>query len=174
MAAAKTARSRWLRTLLAISILGAIGVGIFSVMLHNWTVIRSFGEDQAQVEVRRILERMPDTRPYFALKEDGSLHQDLSLLTEDAEDVASLSVVLWNPGRKRWLHTDFPYWFVRLKMRNGLPLGPVRAALEQDWSQFSLDMTLGNLEDRGPGLILHQVAEDGRQILIWNAPAIPE
>lgn len=58
-------------------------------------------------------------------------------------------------------------------MRKGIPLGPVRAALEQDWSQLSLDTSLGDLEDRGPGLILHQVAEDGRGILIWNTPADP-
>lgn len=174
MAVEKTARSRWLRILLVIAILGALGIGIFSVMLRNWTTMRSFGAEQAQVEIQQILERMPDARPYFSLREDGTLHQDATLQTEDAEDVASLSVVLWNPGKKRWLHTDFPYWFVRLKMRNGLPLGPLRAALEQDWSQLSLDMTLGNLEDRGPGLILHQVAEDGREVLIWNAPADPE
>lgn len=174
MASEKTARPRWLRIVLVIALLGAMGIGVFSLMLRNWTVVRSFGEDQAQVEIQRILGGLPDTRPYFTVLEDDSLHQDVSLHREDAEDVASLGVVLWNPAKKRWLHTDFPYWFVRLKMRNGIPLGPVRAALEQDWSQFSLDMTLGNLEDRGPGLILHQVAEDGRQILIWNAPAIPE
>ncbi|MHC4823247.1 MAG: hypothetical protein ACYTEP_04425 [Planctomycetota bacterium] len=168
MASEKTARSRWPRILLVIAVLGVMGIGIFAVMLRNWTVARSFGVEQAEVGIQEILDGLSDARPYLEILEDGTLHRNVDLETEDAADVASLSIVLWNPNWNRWIHTDFPYWFVRMKMRHGIPLGPIRNALDEDWAQIPRELRFEILERRGPGMILHQVADDGRQILIWN------
>ena len=170
MSRTKTSRSRIFRILLVIGVLGVMGIGVFALMLRSWTVVRDIDTAQAEAELQQILDHLVDDRPYFEAGEDSALLVHRELETEDAAAVESLNLVSWNPNRNRWIRTEIPFWFVRMKTRHGIALGPLQAAMAEDWSHFSLDVAEGDLERRGPGLILHLRQSNGRQFLMWNAP----
>ena len=166
----KSKSHRVVRVILILALLGAIGFGVFAVMLRNWTVVRGLDEAQAGVRIQKILEGLQDTRPYFEADESGRLVVRLDLESNDAKPVASLNVVVWQPGKNRWVRTDFPMWFVRAKTHNGVMLGPLRAVLAEDWGELSLEVSDAKIHRRGPGLVMHLIHPNGRQILLWNEP----
>ncbi|MBL4771268.1 MAG: hypothetical protein JKY61_09030 [Planctomycetes bacterium] len=170
----KSKSHRFVRVILVLGLLGAIGFGVFAVMLRNWTVIRGLDEAQAGVRIQKILAGLQDARPYFEVDEAGRLVAHLDLESDDAKPVASLNLVVWQPSKNRWVRTDFPMWFVRAKTHNGILIGPLRAVLAEDWGELSLEVSNAKVHRRGPGLVMHLIHANGRQILLWNEPPAPD
>ncbi len=170
----KAPRSRALRVVLFIGIFAVIGITTFSIMLRNWTVVRGIDAAQAEERLQVIFDSMEDRRPYFEVGADGELRVHRELESDDAKPVSTLSMVLWHPAENRWVRTDFPMWFIRVKTGNGIPLGPIKAALAEDWKELSLEVSDARISDRGPGLVLHLGRPGGRQLLLWNEPETAE
>ena len=162
-------QSRIFRILIAIAIFGALGIGVFLMLLKSWTTMRDDEQGHAQIEIARLLEEMEDSRPYLVENEEGEVLANRQLESDDAAPVQALCLVVWNPNRERWVRTNFPYWFVRMKMRNGLSVTLLHVAAKEDWSHLLIDTHIADLERRGPGLILHEKRPDGREILVWNS-----
>ena len=148
-----------------------LGIGVFALMLKNWTAVESFDHPTAEARFTALLAEMGDQRPFLTRDESGILHPHSEVMPEDPAEVAALALVAWNPQFKRWVRTDFPFWFVRMKMQGGITVGMLHAALERDWSHLQLDLDAADLAARGPGLLLDLQEDDGRRFLMWNTPA---
>lgn len=134
--------------------------------------MRDDTQSQAEMEISRILEEMEDSRPYLVENEEGEVAPNRLLESDNPAPVNSLCLVVWNPKKERWVRTNFPYWFVRMKMRQGLSVTLLHAAAKEDWNHLLIDTSISDLERRGPGLILHEKRPDGREILVWNASSV--
>lgn len=156
------------RLLAAVALFALMGIGGFAVMLKNWTTVESFDGTTAAQRLESILQGMEDRSPYLTRSADGHLQQHPKVLPENPAAVAALAVVAWNPPSKRWIRTDIPFWFVRMKMRGGLTVGVLHAALAEDWNHVQLRLDAKDLAARGPGLLLDLQEEDGRRFLLWN------
>ncbi|MDF1837739.1 MAG: hypothetical protein P1V35_07725 [Planctomycetota bacterium] len=174
MKESKKPRNRTFRILLGLGLVAVAGLTIFLIMLRNWTVVRGMDAAQAEPLLQAIFDSMGDQRPYLEVGEGGVLSVHRELESEDAAPVSSLSMVLWQPAQNRWVRTDFPMWFIRVKTSNGIPLGPIKAALAEDWKELSLEVSDARLSDRGPGLVLHLEGANGRQLVLWNEPKVLE
>ncbi|MGB0953271.1 MAG: hypothetical protein ACPG31_08585 [Planctomycetota bacterium] len=157
-----------MRLLSAVALFALMGLGIFALMLNNWTAMESLDDATAEQRFAIILEEMVDPRPYLTLAAEGRLEQHAEVLPAAPAEIAALAVVAWNPTSKRWIRTDFPFWFVRMKMQGGITVGVLHAALGEDWDHLQLRLDAKDLAARGPGLLLDLQEEDGRRFLLWN------
>jgi hypothetical protein len=163
-----SAQTKIFRVLISSAILGAVGIGVFLLLLKSWTTMKTDTQSRAEIEIARILADMEDSRPYLVGTKEGEVAPNRQLESDIAAPVDSLCLVVWNPKRERWVRTNFPYWFVRMKMRHGHSVTLLHAAAKEDWSHLLIDTSIDDLERRGPGLILHVKRPDGREILVWN------
>lgn len=161
-------QSKIFRVLITIAVFGALGIGVFLLLLKSWTTTKTDTQSHAEIEIARILEEMEDARPYLVESKEGEVEPNRQLESDDVAQVNYLCLVIWNPTRERWVRTNFPYWFVRMKMRHGLSVTLLHAAAKEDWSHLLIDTSIDDMERRGPGLILHVKRPDGREILVWN------
>lgn len=164
----RSPKQRWLLVIAASALLG---IGVFSLMLRNWTTLESFDATTAAQRMEALVQGMEDARPYLTMGESGALTAHPEVLPETPGEIAALAVVAWNPERKRWIRTDFPFWFVRMKMRGGITVGLLHAALAEDWDHVQLKLDAEDLAARGPGLLFDLQEEDGRRFLLWNTAA---
>jgi len=148
----------------ALTVVGAAGLYLFS----RWTELATVTPEVARAAFVDARVRARDGPPYLEVLEDGSVlvHRDLEGETPVA--LRALNVMAWEPVGERLLTIEFPFWFVRLKMSKALNLGTLTTTLAGDWQNLDLRVSEEDLQRRGPGLVLDQVASDGSRILLWT------
>ena len=169
MGPASSRQPKIFRVFLAIAIFGGLGIGVFLVLLKSWTTTQESGPQEAGLEIERLLEEMEDSRPYLVMSKGGEMVANRQLESDDAAPVQALCFMVWNPKREGWVQINYPYWFVRMKMRSELSVTLLHAIVKEDWSHLLVDIQIADFERRGPGLILHEKRPNGREILVWNS-----
>jgi hypothetical protein len=81
--------------------------------------------------------------------------------TSDAA-LTSLHVVAFDPKERRLKRMTFPFWLLRLSPGRGeLQIG-------NDTLLDETRVTVKDVEDAGPGLVLDHAEADGRRVLVWT------
>lgn len=152
--------------LLGLALLVSLAVLALIARQSSWTAVTLPAADGAR-ELADVVARWGDD-PYVVLvQRDDSL--DLQVRHEleppSPAPVATLHALLWDARSGRLDRASTPAWAWKLaRYKAGaatwLPIpGPLSRQLGRE---------LPDVERRGPGLVLDQVLDDGRRLVIWT------
>jgi len=162
------ARGRWAGTLVALAVVGAVGLTVSTWLLSTWTSVRTVERTEADRAFADALERSGGGTPYVEITQDGSVSVHREQERSGSLAVRALHVVAQGPVGDRLVEISFPFWFIRLKLSTSLNLGTLTTLLAGDWSHLDLQVTAADLRRRGPGLILDHRPARGGHLLLWT------
>lgn len=167
MTEAGTGRRRWVGAALAgLAVLAAAGLLVSWRLLSRWSSLSSAGAAEAEAVFSRELELAGPGPAYMRLTPGGEIVVSRDLERAGPAPLRVLHLVAWEPAEGRLLRIDFPFWFVKLKTGSAVNLGTLGAALAGDWRRLDLRVSPGDLERRGPGLVLDHRRPDGARLLL--------
>jgi hypothetical protein len=165
-----SSKRSWLPIILVI-FGGIIMCGILVVGAGVWYFFNHIGIESASDE--SALKQFEEARKPF-------LHQapllaftgrDVVVNREEIErsepsdqHLESLNLLTWDPDEDQIVRVSIPFWVLRLKLDG-------RVSLRSGSDRFDsedIPLTVGDLERRGPGLVLDATDERGQRVLIWT------
>jgi hypothetical protein len=110
---------------------------------------------------RDIRGRFPGAQPLLAMSD----HQTAVLTREPPPTpggrLESLHIAAWNPRESNLFQMTLPFWMVRLLRSGTINIG-------DDAGNRRLEVTVEQLEQFGPSLVLDHEAPDGERVLVWT------
>jgi len=149
------------------AIVAMVMVGAVLVLGGAWFLYQSFGfqteeatPERAREQFESLLRRFEGQVPLVAVAPDGSTRLQPRARRGGGE-VQTIHIVVWNPGERRLVRLQVPFWLMRLSGDGQIRLG------EQHDEVPRLEMTVEDLAAAGPGLLLDHTAPDKHRVLIW-------
>ena len=142
----------------------ALGLGVFFWMAAKVTSVEQMDTNAASFRFRGVLEQFEDTQPMLTM--DGAGHvirrtrQSKALIPVVPTE---LNVLAWRGSTIGLVEVYIPMWFLRMK-------GPAINYLLRD-TEFDLQawgITVGELQNWGPGVILDHHSGRADRVLIWT------
>ncbi len=167
-------KKRWILTFLLIfGTIAILGLTTSAFMFRGWSDLTTVTQDEADRKFLATKSRIGG-RPSLIHIGDGRVQMRQELLGPQPSEIRSLSVLVWEKSKSKLLRTDFPFWFVRLKMNDTVNLGTITSALVKDWDNLNLKISVEELERFGPGVVLDHRMKNESRILLWTeAPETP-
>jgi hypothetical protein len=143
----------------AIAIVGYLVAQQFSFQQEPGATVESSARQMAETRAR-----FKGQSPFIEIGADGAapvVHRELQGPTRHS--LSAMVVVGWD-GRSRQgvFRLKAPFWVVSMGSRRHLRVS------RPDGGTIDLQVTIEDLERRGPGLILDRTDERGRQIIVWT------
>jgi hypothetical protein len=155
----------------------ALGVGVLVLIVGAallggtaWMVYQSssmhteqMAPERASDELQAVRERFAGQLPLIVIDE----HERAAVVPRTRRSDASptaIHVVAFDPSDNHLKRVTLPFWLLRLSGRGGeIKIGDdvlehVRGAR----------LTVKDVEDAGPGLLLDHTGRDGRRVLVWT------
>jgi hypothetical protein len=148
-------------------VLTAIGVGVLFFVSHHES--RPVSKVSAEAEFFQLRTRFSTQQPLI----DMSLRQpvDMSTIEQSAPPLHMFHTVIFDTrGSQRLVHITVPYWFARLFAgRDGefKWLGQLTFLDDTEFDSEAIHLSLAQLEQRGPGLIIDYQHRNGGQFIAW-------
>ena len=145
-------------------ILGAvIGFSIFGVMVTRAVKTEEAAETEALARFTEARAAFGTAEPMLDLDATGGLVARRQEPDSTGKAISRLRVLAYQTNRQRLIEAEVPFWFVKLK-------GPALqfAVRGTGFDLKSLEVTPGDLERHGPGLILDESAPNGDRLLVWT------
>ena len=146
----------------ALGFVTLVGTGIYLFAKHvdiaeatEVSADRTFAERRAQ---------FANDTPLISLRGDD-WERDATLNRRENPGAAkprTLHVMAWDPGDERLFNLSIPFWLLRLGD------GDVDVNLDEDDPFRELDLTVADLDQYGPGLIVDYVDSVNDWVLIWT------
>lgn len=147
--------------------LTTIGIGFWFFMSHRES--RPVSTLAAEAEFSQLRSRFSTQQPLV----DMSLRQPVNTSTKE-QSVPPLhvfhTVIFDTRGSQRIVHITVPYWFARLfASRDGefIWLGQLTFLDDTEFDSEAIHLSLDQLEQRGPGLIIDYQHPSGGQFISW-------
>jgi hypothetical protein len=154
----------------------ALGVGVLVLMLGAallggtaWIVYQSSSMrseattlERAGDELQTIRDRFAGQSPLIVIDD----HQRASVVRKTRRSdtsPTSLHLVAFDPADNRLKRLTLPFWLLRLSGSGQIRIGD--DVLEQ---VRGAPLTVKDVEDAGPGLLLDHADRDGRRVLVWT------
>lgn len=151
----------------AILALTVVGMGLWLFLSHHES--RPVSKQSAEAEFTQLRSRFSDQGPFL----DMSLRQPVSTSTIGGS-VTPLhtfhTVIFDTRGNQRLIHITVPYWFARLFAdRDGefKWLGQLTFLDDTEFDGEAIRLSLDQLEQRGPGLIVDYQHPSGGRFISW-------
>jgi hypothetical protein len=147
--------------------LTTIGMGLWFFMSHHES--RPVSEQSAEAEFAQLRSRFSTQKPLI----DMSLRQPVSTskLEQSGVSLHTFHTVIFDTrGGQRMVHITVPYWFARLFAgRDGefRWLGQLTFLDDTEFDSETIRLSLDQLEERGPGLIIDYQHLSGGQFISW-------
>lgn len=117
----------------------------------------------AQQSFAEIRERFSGITPVLELRDDEPVVTRRPPGDTTGARLALLRVIVWDGGDERLARVDLPFWLLRLKS------GPIMFSERHSGRrERRLNLTVEELEQYGPTLVLDHQGRDGEQIIIWT------
>lgn len=144
---------------------GAAVVGGLAWMVYQGSSFRLEHPDEKHAgdALDAMRQRFKGQAPLVTIGPDGST--SMVPRPGSGQSPESLHVMLWNPAEKELAQVQFPFWLVRLAgAKAKFTVNGVDAAEQLR----KVNVTIDDLEQSGPGLVLDHADRDGTQMLIWT------
>jgi hypothetical protein len=168
-ATAAAPKRRWLRRLLVVAgVLVLLGVAISAFAFFSWTDWREATAAEADAAFAAARAALGADPPYVeVLGEDRFvLHREQQPAQPDA--IGRLRALIWTEEKDVLVELDVPFWFLRWKSGAMFGLDEVLNEVVSEASGRT-NVSLADLEARGPGLYLDWTFPEGRALL-WGEP----
>jgi hypothetical protein len=144
-------------------IAGALGIAVFFWMASQVTSVEQMDTNSASFRFRGALEQFDDTQPMLTMDGAGNVTRRTRRSKALIPVVPTeLKVLAWRGSTIGLVEAHIPMWFLRLK-------GPAINYLLKD-TEFDLQawgLTVEELQDWGPGVVLDHRSRRGERVLIW-------
>jgi hypothetical protein len=150
-----------------IIILTAVGIGLWFFVSHHES--SPVSKQSAEAEFSQLRSRFSTQQPLI----DMSLRQpvDSSAIRQSVAPLHTFHTVIFDTrGSQRIVHITVPYWFARLFAdRDGefKWLGQLTFLDDTEFDSEAIRLSLDQLEQRGPGLIIDYQHRSGGQFISW-------
>ena len=150
-----------------IIMLTAAGLGFGFFLNHHES--RPVSKQSAQAEFSQMRSRFSTQQPLL----DMSLRQPVNISTigQSVTPLHTFHTVIFDTrGSQRMVHITVPYWFARLFAdRDGefRWLGKLTFLDDTEFDSEAIHLSLDQLEQRGPGLIVDYQHPGGGQFISW-------
>ena len=150
-----------------IIVLTAIGIGVWFFVSHHES--SPVSKQSAEAEFFQLRSRFSTQQPLI----DMSLRRpvDMSTIEQSATPPHTFHTVIFDTrGSQRLVHITVPYWFARLFAgRDGefRWLGQLTFLDDTEFDSESIHLSLDQLQQRGPGLIIDYQHSSGGQFISW-------
>lgn len=164
-------RKTWVSVLIAAAIVvfvlavAAVGGVAFFIRSHVTTQVTPGQNAEEQFAQARV--RFNGQQPLIDLREDDQavLHRGIPPGAKPETPLQSLRVLAYSRTSGKLVQISIPFWLLRLvPSKNVSFLGDNGIDVDTD----RLDLTLDDVERRGPGLILDTKDRRGSHVLVWT------
>lgn len=150
--------------ILILLVLGAVvGFSIFGVLVSRAVKTEEAVETVALARFAQARAAFGVAKPMLDLDATGNLIGRRQEPDSTGKAISRLRVLAYQTGQGRLIEAEVPFWFVKLK-------GPALqfAVRGTGLDLKDLEVTPGDLERHGPGLILDESAPNGDRLLVWT------
>ena len=165
------------RTWVSVLIAGIIIVGLLAIAAVGGTAYFFYRHihteftppENADAEFAQARARFAGQQALIEIRHDEEpiLHRELvPKAGAAAKPLVSLRVLAYDTRARKLVQVTIPFWLMRLA-----PSGKRVSFLSDNGIDFDSDrvnLTLEDLERRGPGLVLDQADRRGSQVLVWT------
>lgn len=150
-----------------IIVLTAVGIGVWFFVSHHES--SPVSKQSAEAEFSQLRSRFSTQQPLI----DMSLRRpvDMSIIEQSATPPHTFHTVIFDTrGSQRLVQITVPYWFARLFAgRDGefRWLGQLTFLDDTEFDSESIHLSLDQLQQRGPGLIIDYQHSSGGQFISW-------
>lgn len=152
-------------------LVGALGVGLVGSLvlyIHRHVTAEVVPSEMAAAELDRQALRFLHQEPLREIR-DG--HEPLRHLVSSASpgSCERMRALISDSSSGRLVRASMPFGLLRIAKRGGLPyLGELTPLLQDtEFESDRIDISLAELEHRGPGLLIDHAHRSGARILVW-------
>ena len=164
-------RRTWVSVLIAAVIIigilavSAVGGTFYFISRHVHTQFTpNDGADRQFAEARA---RFSGQQPLIEIRKDQEpvLHRETIPKTIPATKLDTLRVLAYDTRANKLVNVSIPMWLLRMAPSNKFSFMKDNGI---DFDSDRVNITLEDLERRGPGLLLDQADRRGSQVLVWT------
>lgn len=147
--------------------LTSVGMGLLFFLSHHES--RPVSKELAEAEFSQLRSRFSTQQPLI----DMNLRQpvDTSAIGQSVVPLQTFHTVIFDTrGSQRIVHITVPYWFARLFADRGGEfrwLGQLTFLDDTEFDGEAIRLSLDQLEQQGPGLIIDYQHPSGGQFISW-------
>lgn len=165
----RTTRSIWFAVVIGAVIIAltVIGIGLSFFVSHHESSPAS--KQSAEAEFSQLRSRFSTQQPLI----DMTLRQpgDTSTVGQSLVPLHTFHTVIFDTrGGQRMVHITVPYWFARLFADRDSQfrwLGQLTFLDDTEFDGEAIQLSLDQLEQRGPGLVVDYQHRSGGQFISW-------
>jgi nitrate reductase NapE component len=169
-------RTNGRRTWVSVLIAAVIIVGVLAIAAVGGTAFFFYRHihatftppDDADAAFAQARARFAGQQPLIEIRKDDEpvLHREVLPREGARKQLVALRVLAYDRRARKLVRVSIPFWLLRLA-----PSGKRVSFLSDEGIDFDserVNLTLQDLERRGPGLILDQADRRGSQVLVWT------
>jgi nitrate reductase NapE component len=169
----RSTRRTWVSILIAaviiVGVLAIAAVGGTAYFFYRHINASFTPPENADAEFAQARARFAGQQPLIEIRKDDEpiLHREAAPKRGAARPrLVALRVLAYDTRARKLVRVTIPFWLLRLA-----PSGKKVSFLNDNGIDFDTDrvqLTLEDLERRGPGLVLDQADRRGSQVLVWT------
>ncbi len=153
--------------LLAAAVLACVGIfGTITYLAMRHLEVRQMSPASMETEFEQARERFAGKTPLIEIDEDNWDQPRIHRLPPGAaaRKVETMHIMAWDDQKQKLIRLDLPMWLLRLRSRGAV----VRLPSERFTDFERMDLTIDDIDNNGPGLILDHRSPMGARILVWT------
>jgi hypothetical protein len=144
---------------------GMIGTAVY--LLSRQFEVHSVPASSPEPEFDKVLAQFEGQKPYIEIPSPSAdtpptVHHEQE--KAQAQPLNTIHLLVWDPGERKVVRVNFPFWIVRLRGDRPLNLSSSQSGLR---SGVRLQVTPEQIERHGPGLIVDLTGRVGERVLVW-------
>jgi hypothetical protein len=167
----QSTRKTWISVIIAtvivVGILAAAAIGGTAYFIYRHVNTELTPSENADQQFAAARARFAGQQPLIEIRknDEAVLHREVIPASLPATKLDTLRVLAYDTHDRRLVRVSIPFWLLRLA-----PTKHVSFLSDTgiDFDSDRVQLTLDDLERRGPGLILDQADRRGSQVLVWT------
>ena len=169
---AQSSRKTWVSVLIAsviiVGILAAAAVGGTAFFFYRHIHTQVTASENAEQQFHEARARFGGQQPLLEVRHNDDrpiVHHEVLSGPASTVKLAALRVLAYDQRERKLVNVSIPFWLLRLAPSNKFSFLSDNGI---DFDSDRVQLTLEDLERRGPGLILDQADRRGSQVLVWT------
>ena len=151
------------KLMIAIPVAGAIGLGVFGILVHRAVAIEHASAPEAVARFEAVRSAFRGRPVLLTLDDSGNVIRRQEPPAQAPHVIRRLKALAYQADRQRLVAADVPFWFFKIK-------GPAaQLALRETGLDLSrLQLRAADLERAGPAVLIDHSRANGDRLLVWT------
>jgi hypothetical protein len=164
-------KKTWISIVIAavvvIGILAATAVGGTAFFIYRHVHTQFVPSDNAEQQFAQARARFAGQQPLIEMRkgDEPFLHREIIPKEMPAAKLETLRVLAYDTRARKLVNVSIPMWLLRMAPSNHFSFMKDSGI---DFDSDRVQITLDDVERRGPGLLLDQADRRGSQVLVWT------